>query len=114
MFNPQPKPAKRGPKPRKPIARKTRLKSRSKRTAWVREKDAAVQRAIAGEGFCCNCRQWKMLGGNHRIHRRFRETRWNAENIDPCCWECNVLLESLSLSKLLHRFPDSIYREDWL
>ncbi|MDB5344230.1 MAG: hypothetical protein JWP89_2607 [Schlesneria sp.] len=79
----------------------------------IKRKDAEVQRAVSCEGNCFNCGEYKSLGGDHAIKRRYLATRHDLKNIRPCCWPCNVALESLSAKQLLARFPLSPLREEW-
>lgn len=103
------------PKRKTPLKRSRKpIPKRSKRTAWVRKKDAEWQAGVPKEGECRNCKKWRPLCGDHRIKRRFREHRWDPANRFPACKECNGDFESLSCQQLLDKYPRSPLRQEWI
>ena len=99
-----------------PLKRSTKpIPKRSKKPhkQEIYRKDREIQLAVSGEGICFNCREWKMLGGDHAIKRRFFEFRHDLTNIRRCCWPCNVALETLSCEKLIKKYPDSPLVPEW-
>lgn len=76
-----PKPAKRGPKPRKRIARKRK----GKRASIARECDRLWSLIVRGRGHCENCGTQEHIQAAHGISRRYRATRWLPINGFALC-----------------------------
>lgn len=76
MFNPQPKPLPRGPRPTKPIK--------------VRPRSWAYQ-GSAGSGICVYCGKWSKLTWDHVLPRSiyFGEDRDTQVNLVRACADCN-------------------------
>lgn len=95
------KPAKRGPKPRRPIARRGAHRGQRKPGALV-EHGALVLRADrlwalivrAKSPLCVYCHTRPTAQADHLVSRRYRATRWNTEIGAPLCAGCHRMLTS--------------------
>jgi hypothetical protein len=94
-----PKPAKRGPKPR----RRARRARKGSRAALGREADRLWSLIVRGVGRCEACGSKERLQAAHGFSRRYRATRWDLRNGVCLCAGCHV--------RYTH---DPLGWEDWL
>ena len=91
-MTPLPKPARRGPKPRKPIRRSKSIRSAKPRKAQrqAHEADALWSRLVRGRSALCERCWWAIpTHAHHLISRRVRATRWALHNGAALCFECH-------------------------
>jgi len=104
MFQPIPKPPKRGPKPRKPIPRTKPVRRYSKRSVAIRAKDKAFQQS--GERHRCDVGHYaEQTCWHHRITRRRLATRWDERNCFRLCQVHHEEVERLEERRFLERYP---------
>jgi 5-methylcytosine-specific restriction endonuclease McrA len=90
-----PKPPRRSPKPRRPIARRVRPRHfrDSELARLERQADAAARRAARERygPWCLFCAPATARATDtaHGIRRAFRRTRWTLTNLYPACRECH-------------------------
>lgn len=93
------KPERRGPKPRKPIARRVRPRG-SRTPVALQEHRTLEQRADRLWSFlvrhksplCVRCHCRPTAQADHLISRRYRATRWSTEIGAPLCAGCHQLV----------------------
>lgn len=99
-----PKPTKRGPKPRKPIARKKAPRrsprapggiflSRRERRKWLKklaDDTFSLIIRVRDHNLCFLCGQDFRVQCAHLVSRRYYTVRWSTENARGLCWPCHA------------------------